>query len=411
MRNTQMDERSRTAPARRVLAINQYAFPREYGGITRTFDMLSRLRGWDFRIISSARHHTTGELMSSVDKRFNLVPVPAYAGNGGKRILGWGVFAVEAFATGLGKRCDVVFASSPQLLAPAAGAALAAVRKKPFVMEVRDLWPESLVSGGSLKEGSPLHKVLVGLERTLYRRAEQIIVVTDGWEDHFRGLGIDTAKLNVVGNGADLSEFDVPETKEEVRSRLGLTRFTAVFSGNHSSYVGLDLILEAAEQLPDVDFLLIGSGSRKQWAVDEVAARKLTNVRFHDQVPKDQLVALLKAGDVGLHTVSPQSVFNKGMSPNKLYDYMASGLAVVSNAKQPLRKVISDDEVGAVVEPTELVEGIRRVRDADAATLERWHARARQLMTERFSLQASADALEQALDRAVTQYRARTGRD
>ncbi|MGO4957480.1 glycosyltransferase family 4 protein [Luteococcus sp. Sow4_B9] len=404
-----MNQPANTPAARRVLAINQYAFPREYGGITRTFDMLSRLRGYDFRIISSSRHHTTGELMSSVDPRFNLVPVPAYAGNGAKRILGWGVFAVEAFATGLGKRCDLIFASSPQLLAPVAGAALAAVRKKPFVMEVRDLWPESLVSGGSLKEGSLVHKILVALERTLYQRAEQIIVVTDGWEDHFRGLGIDPAKLTVVGNGADLDEFDVPETKEQVRERLGLTRFTAVFSGNHSNYVGLDLILDAAEQLPDVDFLLIGSGSRKQWAVDEVAARKLTNVRFHGQVPKNELVALLKAGDVGLHTVSPQSVFNKGMSPNKLYDYMASGLAVVSNAKQPLRKVIIDDEVGAVVEPHDLVEGIRCVRDADQSTLDRWHARARELMTTRFSLQASADALEAAFDRAVAQYAARTG--
>ncbi len=408
MKGPSMDQLDQNTPQgkRRALAINQYAFPREYGGITRTFDMFDRLKGWDFRIISSKRHHTTGEVMSSVDRRFNLVPVPAYAGNGGKRILGWGVFAAEAFATGLGKTCDLVFASSPQLLAPVAGLALAKVRRKPFVMEVRDLWPESLVSGGSLKEGSPLHKALVAVERTLYKNAEQIIVVTDGWEDHFAGLGIDVAKLNVVGNGADLAEFDIPQTKEELRQELGFTRFTAIFSGNHSSYVGLDLILEAAEKLPDIDFFLIGSGSNKQWAVDEVTHRKLTNVRFHDQVDKAGLVRLLKAGDVGLHTVSPQSVFNKGMSPNKLYDYMASGLAVVSNAKQPLRKVITDDEVGAVVEPLDLAEGIARVRDADPATMERWHARARQLMTDRFSLEASAAKLEAALDKAIASYRA-----
>ncbi|GAA1389618.1 glycosyltransferase family 4 protein [Luteococcus peritonei] len=391
------------ARTRRALVVNQYAFPREYGGITRNFDMFSRLAKWDFRIISSQRHHMTGELMSSVDRRFNLVPVPAYAGNGGKRVLGWGVFAVEAFVTGLGKHCDVVFASSPQLLAPVAGLALAKVRRKPFVMEVRDLWPESLVSGGSLKAGSALHKVLVAVERTLYREAAQIVVVTDGWADHFRSLGIDTGKITVVPNGADLDEFDVPETKQELRRRYGLERFTAVFSGSHSSYVGLDLILEAAHQLPDVDFLLIGSGARKQWAVDEVAARGLTNVRFHGQVDKTELVRLLKACDAGLHTVTAQAVFNKGMSPNKLYDYMASGLMVVSNARQPLAKVISDDEVGAVVDPDQLVEGIRRVRDADQATRERWHTRARQLMTDRFGLQASADLLEAALDRAVAE--------
>ncbi|WP_203568870.1 glycosyltransferase family 4 protein [Aestuariimicrobium ganziense] len=389
-------------PKRTALVVNQYAFPREYGGITRNFDMFSRLQNWQFGIISSRRHHTTGELMSSVDPRFSLVPVPAYSGNGAMRVVGWALFAAEAFAVGLTKKADLVFASSPQLLAPVAGLAVATVRRKPFVLEVRDLWPESLVSGGSLAEGSLVHKILVRVEKLLYRRAKRIITVTAGWEDHFRSLGIDPTKVTVVPNGADLAEFDVAESKDELRSRYGVEGFTAVFSGNHSNYVGLELVLEAAEQLPDVNFWLIGSGSRKQWAVDEVARRGLGNVRFHDQVPKDELVRLLRAGDVGLHTVSPQSVFDKGMSPNKLYDYLASGLMVVSNAKEPLREVISDDEVGAVVDPTDLVEGIRRVRDADQATRDRWLARARELMTGRFSLQASARALEAALDEAAS---------
>lgn len=386
---------------RTALVVNQYAFPREYGGITRTFDMFSRLRGWDFGIISSKRHHTTGETMTSVDPRFTLVPVPAYSSNGAKRILGWAMFAAEAFAVGMTKKADLVFASSPQLLAPVAGLAVATLRRKPFVLEVRDLWPESLVSGGSLAEGSRVHRILVLVERTLYRHADRIITVTAGWEDHFRGLGIDPAKVVVVPNGADLAEFDIPESKDALRAELGLTGFTAIFSGNHSTYVGLELILEAAEQLPDVTFLLIGSGSRKAWSQDEVDRRGLANVRFHDQVPKDRLVRLLKAGDAGLHTVSPQSVFDKGMSPNKLYDYMASGLVVVSNAREPLREVIRDDEVGAVVNPTELVEGIRRVRDAGDVTRARWLLRARELMADRFSLEASAGRLQAALDEVV----------
>ena len=99
--------------------------------------------------------------------------------------------------------------------------------------------------------------------------------------------------------------------------------------------------------------------------------------------------------------MSPQSVFDKGMSPNKLYDYMAAGLAVVSNAKVPIRDVISDDEVGACVNPTDLVAGIERVRDADEATMKRWHDRARELMTNRFSLQASVDKLATVLEKAL----------
>ncbi|WP_022909059.1 glycosyltransferase family 4 protein [Aestuariimicrobium kwangyangense] len=394
-------EASQTTDEKRlVLVINQYAFPREYGGITRNFDMFTRLKKWTPAIVATSRHHLTGETMTAVDDRFTLMPVPAYSGNGAARLVGWGVFAAEAFAVGLAKRPRLVFGSSPQLLAAVSAALVSWLSRVPFVLEVRDLWPESLVAGGALERGSTMHRVLVEVERRLYRHADQIVVVTKGWEDHFEALGIDVDKVNVISNGADLAEFEGSETKDQLREEFGFTHFTCIFSGSHSPYVGLDLIVDAAEHLPDVDFVLIGSGSGKQAAIDSVEAKGLTNVRFLDQMPKDRMVRVLRAGDAGLHTVSPQSVFDKGMSPNKLFDYMAAGLTVVSNARVPLRDVIQDDEVGAVVEPNDLVSAIERVRDADESTHRRWRERSRQLMVERFSLQAAADKLEAVLDKA-----------
>ncbi|AZZ42868.1 glycosyltransferase WbuB [Acidipropionibacterium jensenii] len=388
-------------PNRRVTVINHYAFPPGSGGITRNFDMFSRLKHWTPHFYAANINHTSGQKMTVDDPRYTLVPIPQYSGNGAKRILGWVAFAAGAGARALVRPADVIFASSPQILAPAAAMVVAKLRRKPFVVEVRDLWPDSLVSGGAVKEGSLLHKILVGLERTIYANARQIVVVPRGWEEHFEELGINTDKLTVVPNGADLAEYEVPESRDELRSQYGISGFTAVFSGTHANYVGLDLIIDAAQKLPDVNFLLVGGGARKQWAIDEVAERGLTNVTFHDQVPKSELVRILKACDVGLHTVTPQKVFNKGMSPNKLYDYMAAGLAVVSNAKVPLRDVISDDEVGAVVDPYDLVEGISRVRDADQATRDRWHARGHDLMAHQFSLQASVNKLEAVLDKSL----------
>lgn len=388
-------------PQRKVSVINHYAFPPGSGGITRNFDMFSRLRGWQPHFYAANINHTSGERMTVDDPRYTLVPIPEYKGNGAKRVLGWIAFAAGAGARTLVRPADVIFASSPQILALAAGMVVAALRRKPFVVEVRDLWPESLVSGGALKEGSALHKVLQGLEKTIYAHARQIVVVTKGWEDHFRELGINVDKVTVVPNGADLAEYEVNESREDLRKEFGIEGFTAVFSGTHANYVGLDLIVDAARRLPDVNFLLVGAGARKQWAIDEVKKLGLTNVKFHDQVPKSELVRILSACDVGLHTVSPQSVFDKGMSPNKLYDYMAAGLAVVSNAKVPIRDVISDDEVGACVDPTELVSGIERVRDADESTMKRWHERARELMTNKYSLQASVDKLETVLEKAL----------
>lgn len=389
-------------PQRKVSVINHYAFPPGSGGITRNFDMFSRLRGWQPHFYAANINHTSGERMTVDDpRRYTLVPIPEYKGNGVKRVLGWVAFAAGAGARALVRPADVIFASSPQILSPAVGMVVAALRRKPFVVEVRDLWPESLVSGGALKEGSALHKVLQGLEKTIYAHARQIVVVTKGWEDHFRELGINVDKVTVVPNGADLAEYEVKESREELRKEYGISGFTAVFSGTHANYVGLDLIVDAARRLPDVNFLLVGAGARKQWAIDEVAKLRLTNVTFHDQVPKSELVRILSACDVGLHTVSPQSVFDKGMSPNKLYDYMAAGLAVVSNAKVPIRDVISDDEVGACVDSTDLVAGIERVRDADEATMKRWHERARELMANKYSLQASVDKLARVLEKAL----------
>lgn len=395
---------SRSDPGRerRVLVINQYAFPREYGGITRNIDMFSRLRNWKFRIISTSRNHYSGEIMRLDDPRWTLVGIPAYHGNGLQRLLGWFVFAGKATIKGLRTRADVYFGSSPHMLAPVAALVVSTLRRKPFVLEVRDLWPESIVTAGSLREGSLVHRILVGLERHLYRRAAQIVVVTDGWEDHFAALGIDASKITVISNGADLDDYEVYASRDELRQRYGITGFTAVFAGNHSPYVGLDMIVDAAEKLPDVNFVLVGNGSRKDWARDEVAKRGLTNVDFRDPIGKPELPSLMKACDVGLHTISPQSVFDKGMSPNKLYDYMASGIPAVSNARVPLERVISDDQVGAVTEPHDLADGIARVRDADEATRQRWVDEGRRLMRDRFSLQAAADKLEIVLNKAVS---------
>ncbi|HOA89452.1 MAG TPA: glycosyltransferase family 4 protein [Armatimonadota bacterium] len=383
---------------RRVLVINHYAFPREYGGLTRNFDMFSRLKNWQFRIIATSRNHYTGEVMVVKDPRWTLLSIPSYSGNGSRRILGWILFAIKATLKALRTRADVYFGSSPHPLAAAGAMVVAAVRRRPFVLEVRDLWPESIVTGGTLRAGSGVHTALVWLERLLYRRAAKIVVVTKGWENHFESLGIDIGKVTVISNGADLADYDVPDSKDALRQRYGISGFTAVFTGNHSPYVGLELILDAAAALPDVNFVCVGNGSRKAWAISESANRGLTNVEFRDPIGKPELPWLLKACDVGLHTISPQSVFDKGMSPNKLFDYMASGIPIVSNARIPLRDVVKDDQAGPVVEPDELAQGIARVRDADPQTRVRWSQEGRRIMEDRFSLRAAAARLEAVLD-------------
>ena len=276
-----------------------------------------------------------------------------------------------------------------------------AIRSPRSVMEVRDLWPESIVAYGALQRGSALHKVLTALEAWLYRNAERIIVVTDGWEEHFASLGIDPAKLQVIPNGTEPKDFIVDADRETLRREYGIDGTTAIFAGSHGPKDGIPLILNAAAKLDGINFVLIGDGSAKDEAIAEAKARNLTNVEFRDPIPKSELPRLLRACDVGLHVVAPLDVFNKGMSPNKLFDYLASDLPVVTNARIPLQRVISDDEVGAVVDPDDIATGITRVLAADQSTRERWRAHAQMLMSTKYSRDAASRLLEQLLDEVV----------
>lgn len=395
---------------RPVIVINQYAIPRNRGGGTRHIDLFGRLDKWRPTIIASAYSHSDHENIRTDDTQFVLLSGVKYAGNGPARVLGWVQFTAKAFFAGLRRPASVVYGSTPQLLAPYAAWALATVKRVPFVLEVRDLWPESIVAAGSLREGTTVHRILVGLERFLYQRAARIVVVTDGWQDHMRSLGIDPAKMVVVPNGTELADFEVAEARDELRREYGIDGYTAIFAGSHGKKDGIDLIVEAAREVPDVHFLLIGGGPMKEPMRERARELGLTNIEFRDAIPKNELPRLLKACDLGLHVVSPLPVFDKGMSPNKLFDYLAAGLPVVSNAKYPLRNVISDDQVGVVVAPDELAAGIERARQADDATKQRWQQHATDLMTSTYSRSAAAATLEDVLDTVVSQRRARLSR-
>lgn len=392
---------------KKVIVIEQYSQPRDQGGGTRHADLFDRLAGWETTIIASNVSHYTGKPYRTSDDRFVLLPIPTYSGNGAMRMVGWCIFGAEAVVAAARRPADLIYGSSPQLLSALAGLVVARLKGVPFVMEVRDLWPESIVAMGHLREGSAVHRILVTLEAMLYRGAERIVVVTPGWEDHLAAFGVDPAHVVAISNGTEASDFYVAEDREVLRERYGITGYTAVYAGAHGPANRVDLTLDAAEALPEVNFLMIGSGSKKDWAIEEAAKRGLTNVEFRDPIPKAELPALLKACDVGLHVIAPLKVLDAGMSPNKLFDYLAAGLPVVSNAAYPLRRVAADDVVGAMVGPEELVAGIRRVRDADAATRQRWAANTEELL-QRFSRTTASETLEKTLDEAAAEPRRRS---
>jgi len=290
-----------------------------------------------------------------------------------------------------------VYGSSPHLLAPLAGLAAARLRRVPFVLEIRDLWPESIVAAGRMTRGSLVFRAMSALEKLLVTSADRIVVVTPGWEEHFAELGTPASRLAVISNGTEPGDFEVTEAREDLRLTHGISGFTAVFAGAHGPKDGLELILDAAAQLPEINFLFVGAGPSKTQAAARAQRQNLRNVEFRSPVPKRDLAGLLRACDVGVHAVTPMTVFEKGMSPNKLFDYMASGIPLVSNAEKGLRNVIVDDECGRVAGPESLEECLRDVFAATAEQRARWGDRGREIVTERFSRSAAAQELAAVL--------------
>lgn len=392
-----------------ALVINQYAMPRTQWGLTRNADLFSRLSGWGARILSGSRDHYSQQVFSTTDPLFDLLFVPPYRGNGFGRMFGWGVFAAEAAAKGLfTKDLAVVYGSSPHLLAPVAGYAVSRLRRVPLVLEVRDLWPESIVASGNLERGSRVHKVLVGLERALYRASDEVVVVTSGWEDHFRSLGVPDEKVTVINNGTDVEAFATDEPREELRRRFGVSGVTAVYAGAHGEANGLDQVLDAARALPDANFILIGAGTQKAALVARAGSEGISNVEFRDPIPKSELGGLLAACDIGIHVLAPWDLLSSGLSPNKLFDYMAAGLPVVSNCGEGLRDVVKDGECGRIGGWGELTQCISDVAAAAPEQRSAWGRAGREIVRSRYSREAAAAKLGRVLDRAIARRRRRS---
>lgn len=395
---------------KKVLVLNQFALPRSEGGGTRHFDLFSRLHGWSPRIVAGNRNHYSQKAFETSEKTFRLVSLPAGSSGGGfSRIRSWLTYTWGALRLGVrAQGIDLVYASTPHLLTPVAGWLVSKVRRVPLVVEVRDLWPETFVSAGVLAEGSPTHRAMALLERWIMRRADHIVVVTTGWEDHFVSLGVAPERVTVIPNGTEVSDFLVDETKAELRRRWNISGTTAVFSGAHGAHGtqnGIPSIIEAAVELPDVNFLFVGDGPGKKPAIEMAEGLGLSNVEFRDPIPKSELPSLLAACDIGLQTLAPLAIFEQGISPNKLFDYMAAGLPIVSNARVVLQRIMTADECGRLGDPNELVDSIRAVAEADEETRAAWGSRARQIVAEKHSRSAAAERLEAVLDDVIASSR------
>lgn len=362
----------------RIWIVNQYAVPLSEPGITRHVEIGRRLvaAGHEVTVIAGDRHYAErdrsrlreGESARIDDVegvRFVSLRTPAYKRNFWKRGLN-----LLAFVARLGRldregldlpRPEVVVGSSPSLTAAFGAWWLAHRLRVPFVLEVRDLWPMSLIDLGGLSPRHPAVLVLGALERFLYRRAAAIITVPGAAEPHFRARGATTGVVRHVPNGASFAG-DAPPPPP----RAADGRFVVMYAGAIGLANNLDVVLAAAAELgpaTPVAFEIVGAGPEKERLQAEAAAAGLRNVAFRDPVPKREVGALLAGADAFLMPLRPSPLFRLGVSPNKLYDYLDAARPILFGIDAP-EDPVSEAGAGLRYEPGDgrsLAEAIGRL--------------------------------------------------
>ena len=228
-------------------------------------------------------------------------------------------------------RPDVVVGNSPQLLAAAAACGVGAIRRVPFVIELSDLWPASIVAVGAMHHRVPL-LLLEVLETYLYRRADAIIALTEGIRVDLISRGIAKDKVAVVMNGADLDRY-APRPRDEVLAQAwGLGgRFVVGYIGTHGMAHSLTNVLDAADRLrdvPEIVFLFVGAGAERDMLVAEAQRRGLGNIVFQPVQPKEKLAPVWSLCDIALAHLKNIPLF-AGALPTKMFEAIGMGLPIV----------------------------------------------------------------------------------
>ncbi len=263
-------------------------------------------------------------------------------------------FAVLASIAGsLARKPDVIFATHTPLTVGFPGYIAGRLHRRPFVFEVRDLWPEALVVSGELKPG-PMLWVMSAMERFFYRTATRILVVSPGFEKRLIERGYPAAKVKTVLLGADGELFKDAAANPDFRRNYGLDdAMVAIFTGAHGWSNGLDYVLDAAAHLKnrdDIRIVFLGEGREKPRLKERCRKEELHNCLFIDAVQKKQLPGILVSCDVGLmilrHIGKPRPV-----TPNKVFDYMFAGLPTIVNFPGCTREMVETDGTGIGVDP------------------------------------------------------------
>lgn len=317
-------------------------------------------------------------------------------------------FMFQAFWAGFRHEpIDVVWATSPTLFQALAATLVAKLKRKPLLLEIRDMWPDALVDIGALKNPIAI-RLARGLARWLYRQATVIVINSPGFRPQLLKEGAPEGKIHLVPNGVDTRMFLPEDRGEEGRARFGWTdRFVCLYSGAHGMANDLDTLLETARQLeplPQVLIALMGDGPEKKRLQAKAQEMGLRNIEFIPAQPKKAMADMLAASDCCIAHLVP-SKMQAMVYPNKVFDYMAAGRPTVLGIGGVIREVIEAAGGGLPVAPGDapgLAAAIRTLAE-DPQLGRKMGMDARRYVEEHFQRATLAQSLFTALDACVAE--------
>jgi len=262
---------------------------------------------------------------------------------------------------------DMVMSTSPQFFCGLAGWFLKR-RKRPWVLEIRDLWPESIVTVGAMKRGAAI-RAIERVEAFAYRKADLVVSVTDGFVPHIRARR-PKGPIAVIKNGVDLSHFaSDPAAADAFRAEHGLAgKFVASYVGTHGMAHGLQAVIAAAERLRDRDdiaFLMVGGGAERETIKTMRDAKGLTNIVMLGQLPKTAMPAVWGASNAALVLLKRVDTF-KTVIPSKMFEAMALGVPMILGVEGEAKALMEEGGAGIAIMPeddAELATAILRLAD------------------------------------------------
>lgn len=329
---------------------------------TRTFNHCKEWikdKNTDVTIITSFPNFPFGKVykgyknklyQKEIIKGINVIRVWTYmAENTGvlKRIIDQFSFALTSLFFGLFQKCDIIVGTSPQFFTVWSAFLLSKIKRRPWVFELRDIWPESIYTLGLIKN-EKIISFLEKIEIYLYKDADLIIPVTNAFKDNLIKRGIDPSKIYPITNGVNSKMFYFKEKNQVLTTELNLRhKFVVGYIGTHGIAHGLDFIIKSIRDIKDtsIHFLFVGDGSEKKNIKALVHKYNLKNVTFIDTVSEEEVVEYISVCDVSLVCLKRNDTF-KSVIPSKMFNMAAVGRPILLGVEGESKDILTKYNAG-----------------------------------------------------------------